>query len=430
MELADQENGTTFLPQPQALEDFNLPSIFLANLALKHCFHMEVFTISDLVGRLKLSTPVLITLVDSLKKEKYIDDRGPDPLMPRTSTLNIANRLTLTERGRTRASQLLEQDAYLGPTPVTMEEYTRQTKRQRMHLTALTLERLREVFNRLVISKEMLMQLGPAVVSGKPLFLYGAPGNGKTTFALRLGEVWDDVILVPHAVFVKGNVIRVFDDSIHQPVPATSAVPIKEDHRWVRCRRPIVTTGGELNLSMLDLIYNPLFKFLEAPLQWKANNGMFLVDDFGRQQIYPQELLNRWIIPLENKIDYLCLPTGQKFAIPFEIFLVFATNLEPQTLVDDAFLRRLRSKVKVDTPNREDFIETFKIVCEDYGIEYNPEAIEYLLTKYYDGDQRRMDFCHPRDLSERIIDYCNFNQLPIELTPENLDQACHSYFVF
>ncbi|MEJ2672977.1 MAG: ATPase [Deltaproteobacteria bacterium] len=430
MELAEQKIEINFMPQPQALEDFGLPAIFLANLTLKHCFHMDIFTLAELVERLKLSIPVLIILTDYLKKEKYVDDRGPDPLAPRTHSLNIANRLALTERGRSRASQLLELDAYLGPAPVTMEAYTRQTERQRIQLQGLSLERLAQVFQNLVISSEMMKQLGPAVVSGKPLFLYGPPGNGKTTIATRLGEVWDDVILVPHAVYVNGSVIRLFDENIHHAIKEKSADVVKEDSRWVRCRRPLVTTGGELNLSMLDLVYNPQFKFLEAPLQWKANNGMFLVDDFGRQQIYPQELLNRWIIPLENKRDYLCLPNGQKFSIPFEIFLVFATNLEPQTLVDDAFLRRLRSKVKVNTPTRDEFKNTFKIVCHQYKVEYNEEAVEYLLTKYYNSDQRRMDFCHPRDLIEHIIDYCNFNQLPPRLTPANLDQACSSYFVY
>jgi predicted ATPase with chaperone activity len=192
----------------------------------------------------------------------------------------------------------------------------------------------------------------------------------------------------------------------------------------------VVMVGGELTMPMLDLVYNPLLRYYEAPLQLKANNGMFLVDDFGRQQISPQELLNRWIIPMENKKDFLCLHTGQKIVIPFEIFLVFATNLEPKVLVDEAFLRRIRSKVKVTSPTREEFVEIFKNVCCEYEVEYNAEAVDYLLTCHYDGDQRHMDACHPRDLLEQIIDHSIFSQIPPRLTPENLDMAYSKYFVY
>ena len=191
----------------------------------------------------------------------------------------------------------------------------------------------------------------------------------------------------------------------------------------------MVTVGGELTLDMLDLAYKPTLKYFEAPLQLKANNGVFIVDDFGRQRLSPQELLNRWIIPLENHQDFLRLRTGQKFAIPFDQFIVFATNLEPRTLMDDAFLRRLRSKVKVDYVDRTQFVEIFRLYCDQYRLEFNPEAVEYLLARYYDGGQRPLTACHPRDLLEQILDYCRFHQLTPRLTAENLDRACHSYFV-
>jgi hypothetical protein len=424
------ELGAAFRPLPKTLEDVGLPPIFLANLLLKHSFYMDFFTLGELGDRLKLSASVVSLLLDYLKKEKYIEDRGPDPLKPGISSLSLANRLALTTSGKSRAATLLEYDAYVGPAPVPLEEYTQQAQRQRIKLSAVSPERLPQVFQGLILSPGLLDQLGPASISGRPLFLYGAPGNGKTTIATRLGEVWDDPILVPYAIFIYGNVVRVFDDNIHHVVSPVSPGLFQEDQRWLRCRRPVVIAGGELTIAMLDLTYNPILKYYEAPLQLKANDGMFLVDDFGRQQMSPQELLNRWIIPLENKIDYLCLHTGQKVAIPFEIFLVFATNLEPQTLVDDAFLRRIRSKVRVTQPSRDEFIEIFKIVCRDYQVEFNQEAVEYLLTHYYDGDQRRMDACHPRDLLEQIIDYSHYNQIPIRLTPATLDQACSNYFVY
>lgn len=234
---------------------------------------------------------------------------------------------------------------------------------------------------------------------------------------------------MPFALYVEGNVIRVFDEITHQPIKKADSPREQVDRRWVPCRRPTVLVGGELTLSMLDLAFNPILKYYEAPLQLKANNGMFIVDDFGRQQIAPQELLNRWIIPLENHQDFLCLHTGQKFAIPFNQFLVFATNLEPRSLVDDAFLRRIRSKVKVNHVNQEQFVEIFRRVCQAYQVEFNADGVEYLLATHYEEGQRSMDACHPRDLLEQILDYSQFHRESPVLSRENLDRACKIYFV-
>src|SRR4030042_1350369 len=324
-------------PQPHSLKDLGVPEIFLAHLTLKHCFYLDVFVLGDLVERLKMPATILTQLVDYLRKEKYVEVRGPAALWPVANPLSLAHRYALTDGGKRRAAQLLEYDAYVGPAPVSLEDYWHQVRLQSIQLTRVTPPRLNQAFQNLVISPALLGLLGPAAVSGKPLFLYGPPGNGKTTIAQRLGGMWDDAILVPYAMYVEGNVIRVFDEVTHQE--ANIPGPEVGDRRWVRSRRPVILVGGELTLGMLDLAFNPTLKSYEAPLQLKANNGMFILDDFGRQQVSPQEPLNRWIIPLENQQDFLCLHTGQKFSIPFNQFLVFATNLEPRTLVDDAFLR-------------------------------------------------------------------------------------------
>jgi DNA-binding MarR family transcriptional regulator len=421
--------GASGLVLPQSLEDLGLPPIFLAQLALKHCFFLDVFLLGDLVERLKISVSIISRVLDYLKKEKYIEVRGPDPLSPVVSSVSLAQRHSLTDSGKRRAGQLLEYDAYTGPVPVRFDEYCLQVERQSLKLARVAQTRLQQSFADLILNPTILEQLGVAAVSGKPLFLYGPSGNGKTAISLRLGNIWDDSILVPFAIYVAGQVIQVFDETIHSPlregVPGTE----REDRRWERCRRPTVIVGGELTLDMLDLAYKPALKYYEAPLQLKANNGVFIVDDFGRQRLSPQELLNRWIIPLENHQDFLHLRTGQKIAIPFDLFIVFATNLEPRTLVDDAFLRRLRSKVKVDSVNRDQFVEIFRLCCAQYQFEFDPQMVEYLLATYYDRGTQTLTACHPRDLLEKILDYSRYHQISPRLTRENLDRACQSYFV-
>jgi hypothetical protein len=414
---------------PQSPEDLGLPPIFLAQLALKHCFFLDVFMLGDLVERLKVSASIVSKVLDYLKKEKYVEMRGPDPLSRVVSAVSLAQRHTLTDGGKKRAGQLLEYDAYTGPVPVRLEEYRSQVNRQSIRQAEVTPANIQRSFQELVLGPEILEQLGVASVSGNPLFLYGPPGNGKTVISLRLGRIWDDHILIPYAIYVAGQVIQVFDEMIHSPLKDEVTGAEREDRRWIRCRRPMVVVGGELSLDMLDLAYKPTLKYYEAPLQLKANNGLFVVDDFGRQRLSPQELLNRWIIPLENRQDFLHLRTGQKIATPFDLFIVFATNLEPRTLVDDAFLRRLRSKVKVTNVTRDQFVEIFRRCCTQYQLEFDPNMVEYLLTTYYDGGKHNLAACHPRDLLEKILDYAHYHQTTPRLSPENLDRACRSYFV-
>jgi len=414
---------------PQSLQDLGLPAIFLAQLTLKHCFYLDAFTLGDLVERLKVPGSILAQVLEYLKKSKWVEVRGPDPLNPIAMALDLANRHFLNDSGKRQAVHLLEYDGYTGPTPVPLNDYWRQVTRQSISLAGVTPEHLQRALQGLVLSDETLEQLGVAAVSGKPLFLYGPSGNGKTAISQRLGRIWPDDILVPHAIFVDGQVIQVYDEITHAPGETASSEEDRRDRRWVRCRRPLVMVGGELTMSMLDLTYKATLKYYEAPLQLKANNGVFVVDDFGRQRLPPQELLDRWTIPLENRQDFLRLRTGRKFAIPFDQFIVFATNLEPQTVLDEAFLRRLRAKVKVDYVNRAQFVEIFRLYCDQYRLDFDPEPVDYLLRRYYDDGQRPLAACHPRDLLEQVLDYCRFRQIAPRLTPENLDRACRRYFV-
>lgn len=414
---------------PASVAATGLPESFLANLLLKHAFYLEVFTLPELTGRLKLNAATVLQLLDYLRREKYVDIKAPGTLDGSATALSQNYRYGLTETGKRWTAQLLDYDSYVGPAPVTLEDYWRQVEGQSIRNFVVTRQALAQGFSGLVIRPELLRQLGPALVSGRPIFIYGPPGNGKTAISLRLGELFTDTIMVPYALYVEGNVIRVFDAVTHQPVPEEGGSLLRSDPRWVRCRRPTVLVGGEMTLEMLDLSFNPILKYYEAPLQLKANNGIFIVDDFGRQRLSPQELLNRWIIPMENRRDFLTLHTGYKFAIPFDQILIFSTNLEPASLVDEAFLRRLRHKIKFDHVDPEQFREIFRLVCARYGLEYRPAVIEYLIQNYYLDPGRAMAACHPRDLVEQIVDIARFEERPPELTREAIDQACQTYFV-
>jgi hypothetical protein len=412
-----------------SITDIDIPENFLANLLLKHSFYLEVFTLPDMTSRLKLNSGIVLHLIDYLRREKYIEVRGSASLNGSATAISQNYRYSLNTTGKRRASQLFEFDTYVGPAPVTLDDYWQQVEGQSIREFRVDRERLGQGFAGLIISEDLLDQLGPAVVSGKPLFIYGPPGNGKTAISLRLGTLMDDGIMVPYALYVEGNVIRVFEEVTHRPMAGENESLFKADSRWVRGHRPGVMVGGEMTLEMLDLSFNPILKYYEAPLQMKANNGLFIVDDFGRQRIAPQELLNRWIIPMENRRDFLCLHTGQKFVIPFDQLLIFSTNLEPETLVDAAFLRRLRHKIKLNHINREQFLAIFQIVCKNYQVEYNAAVVNYLLEEHYDPNSRPMDACHPRDLVEQVLDIARYLDIPPMLTRENVDQACKTYFV-
>jgi hypothetical protein len=343
-------------------------------------------------------------------------------------------RYALTDIGRDRARQYLDVNHYIGPAPVPLAAYVAYMRGLLAARGYIERERLRKGFSHLVISDNVLEQLGPAVNAGKAVFLYGSPGNGKTVIAEGMGRAIGGDMYIPHAIDIDGQIIAMFDPINHESLEVdhetTSIIATAaRDRRWVRIRRPVVMVGGELTLEMLDLTFNPLSKFYEAPIQWKANGGVFLVDDFGRQRIRPQELLNRWIVPLESRVDFLTMHTGKKFQVPFDVLIVFATNLKPESLADEAFLRRIPYKIPIVDPTLEQFTQIFELVCRRNKMKFHQVMVAYLLRQHYTPLGRPLRACHPRDLVEQVISLCRYRGITPKITRELLDRACASYFV-
>ncbi|MCB0208316.1 MAG: AAA family ATPase [Anaerolineae bacterium] len=338
----------------------------------------------------------------------------------------------ITEKGSQRARELLERNRYVGPCPVTLKHYVQVVKLQSQNRAKVKEDDVNTALSGLVLSKDIIDRIGPAVNSFKSVFLYGPPGNGKTSIAKAITrKLLPDNIMIPHAIYEDGQVIKVYDAEVH-PLMEDEASQLIEasglDKRWVRCNSPVVITGGELTLQDLDLSWSETNRFYEAPLQLKANNGMLLIDDFGRQQMEPQELLNRWIVPLEERIDFLTFQTGKKFAIPFETLIVFSTNLNPESLVDEAFLRRIRHKMNIDNPNEQQFYRIFVAACRERGIKFDKNAFIYLLREYYFSAGRPLKACHPRDLLDQLVDFATYRGKQPLMNTELLDLAARSYF--
>ncbi len=381
-----------------------------------------------LADRMRLPFTMLEPLIQHARVEKLVEVRGS------AGAGASGYRYALTDAGRERARQYLEASHYVGPAPVPLAAYLAQMRTLAAARGYIDRERLRAGFEHLIINDQVLEQLGPAVNAGKAVFLYGPPGNGKTVLAEGLGRALGGDMYMPHAIDIDGHVMTMFDpinhESLEDDAEASSVISIApRDRRWVRIRRPVVMVGGELTLDMLDLTFNPMTKFYEAPIQLKANGGVFLVDDFGRQRIRPQELLNRWIVPLESRVDYLTMHTGKKFEMPFDVLIVFATNLNPESLADEAFLRRIPYKIPIVDPTLEQFTRIFELNCQRRNLKFHQVMVAYLRRRHYGPAGRPLRACHPRDLLDQVTALCRYRGVEPSITRELLDAACAAYFV-
>jgi predicted ATPase with chaperone activity len=322
----------------------------------------------------------------------------------------------------------MEKVQYTGVCPVPLEQWIESVKAQTVKNVKVTRRNIRDAFEGLVIDESILNMVGPAVNSGSSVMLFGYPGNGKTTIAERITYLMGDDIFIPYAVYADGAIIKLYDSVIHEPPRRPLPEDTEYDHRWIRISRPVVIVGGELTLEQLNLVYNPTSKVYEAPFQMKANCGIFLIDDFGRQQVRVFDLLNRWIVPLEKRYDFLNTVSGQKIQIPFDQLIMFSTNLDPKDLGDDALLRRIKFKIEIIDPTEEQWREIWKIMCRVRKVPYDDRSIDYLIAKWFRPDQRPFRMCQPRDILDQLIAIARYNMETPTLSPDLLDAACLSYF--
>jgi hypothetical protein len=421
------------LPVPRSIEDTELSLSFLADLALKLIYYKSDMSSTEIAATLTMPFPgVIDKVLEFLKREEYVEITGSKGFGERGYQWIISG------KGRERAIQALERDQYIGPAPVSLECYNEMVLRQSVGDLKVKPEDVQEALSHLVVPSKLVNKIGPAVNSGRSFFLYGPPGNGKTVIAKSIVRMLRGTVYIPYTIIVEGQIIRLFDELNHRRVDGAPDTDqngdvrlgglYRVDPRWVKIRRPEIVVGGELTMRNLDLIYDPISKTYEAPFQMKANTGLFVIDDFGRQSMRPQDLLNRWIVPLELRIDFLTLQTGTKIEVPFDQLIVFSTNLDPRELVDEAFLRRIRHKLQVGDPDEKQFYQIMQRECARQDLSLAPEAFLYLVQKHYVAAERTMRCCHPRDIVDQIHDIATFFGMRPAFSEELIDAACDGYF--
>lgn len=427
--LATQENEFDFIKKtpavqgpthkPQSLSELDVSSSILEDLALKTLYFSGSMSVLDLSNRLRLSYSVTNELFARLRTETSCQVTGMIGNVPQ---------IAITSQGRSRAADLLTQNRYVGAAPVSFASYVKQVRKHSAQRANVHAPDLRRAFSHLVIDDETLRQLGTSLNSGSSLFLYGPAGTGKTTIAEVLSRVLaGDKVWIPHSIEIDGQIITVYDPTVHKG--ATENDSAGHDTRWVYCERPAVLVGGELTAEMLDLQFNPASKFYVAPAQLKANNGVLIIDDFGRQRLRPEELLNRWIVPLDRHIDFLTLEGGRKIEVPFEMLVVFASNLDPAELVDPSFIRRIKTKIQIGTISDEQFCEIFRRVAAENRVPFDISIPNDLIGFIRYHLKQELRSCYPRDIIEQVCWAARYDDKPPYMNRHALQQAIGAYFV-
>ena len=421
-EEAEVNVSDQFFPKvPETLEETGLNQLFVEDLICKILLSLGSLTGRELSQRLGLPLKIFSDLLHDLKQRLilvYQSTSGVDDFI-----------YILTEAGKQKALLAREQSNYLGAAPVPFQEYLASIEKQSIRNERPGPEQLKTAFDGLVLPDDFLDQLGPAINSGRGLFLYGEPGNGKTEVAIHIAKCFTDSVYIPRTIIVEGHLIQLYDPQCHNAIaPASAEEQQKSDRRWLQIERPAVVVGGEMDLESLELGYNAQTKICEASLQLKGNSGVFVIDDFGRQRVAPEKMLNRWILPLEKRIDYLTLPSGNKILVPFNALLVFCSNLNPGLILDEAFLRRIPYKIRMSDPSEEEFVKILQDVAKHFDIPYDQSSVDYLLEKHFRGI-RPMRCCHPRDIMLQLVNIALYENRPPKMTRTDLDKSIARYFL-
>jgi predicted ATPase with chaperone activity len=422
---SEREAVQRLAPQPKNIVETGLNENFLGDLLCKHLHDAGVLDLPRLVERLALTGAVVEEVLQFLRKQGRIEVLG--------QTGGLALRYGLTERGRVAARDAFERSGYLGAAPFPVSAYRSLLKVQTIHHGRITARDMRNAFSGVVLTDGMLDQLGVAMNSGRAIMIYGPAGTGKTYISTRLIRLFAEAIWVPHAIVINDSVVEVYDPQVHQSLEDTQGNPLMLDEgidrRLLCCKRPVVITGGELSMEQLDIRYDPYSRQYQAPLQLKASNGLFIIDDMGRQRMAPAELLNRWIVPMEEKRDFLNLGGGRHCELPFDLVLVFSTNLNPLELADEAFLRRIGYKLHFNYLKPEDYERIWHQECDRLGVTFDPLLLRYVLQGLYEAEGMPLVPCHPRDLLSMALDRQRYLDGSGPLSPRELEWAWHNYFV-